>query len=75
MTIEAYKKALAELQFSVESFDRKSIITSSTKSVDTLKSAIEGLSGSAYKEALINALNQLKQELLSNPRMPYKGGM
>lgn len=37
--------------------------------------ATEGLTGPAAKEALTNALNNIKQQLLDNPKMPYKGGL
>lgn len=43
--------------------------------LDTLLAATEGLSGSAYKEALLYALEDLRQQLLENPRLPYKGGL
>jgi RHS repeat-associated protein len=43
--------------------------------LDTLKSVTQGLSGDAYKNALLNALDDLRQQLLNNPRMPYLRGL
>jgi hypothetical protein len=40
-----------------------------------LKTSTRGLKGTAYKDALNKALNQLKTQLIKNPKMPYKGGM
>jgi hypothetical protein len=40
-----------------------------------LTNAIKGLKGDAAKEALTEALNELKEQLIENPRMPYKGGL
>ncbi len=37
--------------------------------LEKLTNATGGLSGSAFREALVNALNQLKNELLANPEM------
>jgi hypothetical protein len=37
--------------------------------LDTLNDATKGLSGPAFREALVNALNELKNELLANPGM------
>jgi hypothetical protein len=35
----------------------------------------KGFSGTAYKQALQQALNDLKIQLIKNPRMPFAGGM
>lgn len=40
-----------------------------------LQDSTRGHKGTAYKEALINALNELKEELIKNPKLPYKGGL
>jgi hypothetical protein len=43
--------------------------------LDYITNATEDLSGSAARTALIKALNDLKEQLKINPRMPYKGGL
>jgi hypothetical protein len=43
--------------------------------LDYIEYATKGLSGSAAKEALTSALGQLKDQLIANPLMPYRGGM
>jgi hypothetical protein len=42
--------------------------------LDTLNEAVTGKTGDTYKNALKNALQGLKNELLDNPRLPYKDG-
>lgn len=37
--------------------------------------ATKGLKGDAAKEALTKALTDLKDQLIKNPKMPYKGGL
>ncbi|NLW27979.1 MAG: hypothetical protein GXY93_11355 [Hungateiclostridium saccincola] len=43
--------------------------------LDYLTGATEGLTGEEAKTALTRTLNELKNQLLQNPRMPYKGGL
>lgn len=37
--------------------------------------ATDGLTGEKAKQALTNALTELRSALTKNPNMPYKGGM
>ena len=43
--------------------------------LDYITNATKGLSGDECKEALTKALSELQEQLLNNPRMPYKGGL
>lgn len=43
--------------------------------LDYITDATQGLAGPTAKAALNKALSDLKQQLLDNPRMPYKGGI
>ena len=43
--------------------------------LDYLQGATNGLKGEAYEQALRGALDDLGQQLLLNPGMPYKGGL
>lgn len=43
--------------------------------LDYLESATKGLNGDKAKEALTEALEELKKQLIENPKMPYKGGL
>lgn len=43
--------------------------------LDYITQATEGLSGQTAKDALTRALNDLKDQLIKNPKMPYKGGL
>jgi hypothetical protein len=43
--------------------------------LDYLKSATNGLTGQEAKQALTNALTEIRNVLTKNPNMPYKGGM
>lgn len=43
--------------------------------LNALTASTKGLTGDMAKSALVEALNQLKLELIENPLMPYKGGI
>lgn len=44
--------------------------------LERITDATDGLTEKEeIKDALINALRELRKELLENPRMPYRGGM
>lgn len=43
--------------------------------LDYITNATKSLKGDAAKEALTKALSDLKEQLIKNPKMPYKGGL
>lgn len=45
--------------------------------LDALRKSTKGLSEdvATYKDALTKTLGELKNQLLENPRMPFKGGL